>query len=456
MTCRKNLIAMPAISSALAGIVLVASSGCGNLATGNPGTAHASPPTTAEALPRVQTITVAAQDLQQSIELPATIEGFENAELYAKIGGYLDSVAVDIGDRVKKGDQLARLAIPEMEKELLQKQAAIAAAQSEVGQAEAAIHQAEAMVKSAEADVEEARSQLLQYRSQVDFRDAEFARIKPLVDRGSLNRELLDEVVFKRDSARAAVEAAKAGIRADQADLIAKRTNVDKAASDRQSAQSRVALANADHERVEALLMYSTILAPFDGVITRRMMDPGAFVQPAEGNSAAKPLFSISRTDKIRVVLYLPMAEVRWLDRGDKALLNRINVLPSEQFEGEVTRFAAALDQQSRTMRVEVHLPNPENRLLPGYYGYVTLMLEQFEQVPVIPSSALLVDSGQESVFVVENGVCHRRDIVTGYKDGSIVGVVSGLSAGDAVVRAGGGQLVDGQQVVAVNAENAD
>jgi RND family efflux transporter MFP subunit len=125
--------------------------------------------------------------------------------------------------------------------------------------------------------------------------------------------------------------------------------------------------------------------------------------------------------------------------------------LPDDAFEGEVTRFSSALDRESRTMRVEVDLPNAEHRLLPGYYGYVTLLLEEFPQTPTVPSSALLSDAEGSFVYVIEGSTCKRRAVTVNFKDGSVVGIASGLEGGEQVVKTGGGQLSDGQEVRAVN-----
>ena len=404
-----------------------------------------------EDVPRVQTIPVKQQDLEQKIELPGTVEGFETADLYAKVGGYLQDISVDIGDRVTRGQVLARLSVPEMVKELRQKEVAIDAIQAEVKQAQAAIKQAQAQVVSAVAAVDEAKSQLLEKKSQVNFREAEYSRISELVKRGSLNKELLDEITYKKESAAAALEAVRAKIRSAEAELAAKKTDVEKARADFQTALAHVELAKADYERVVVLSQYSIIKAPFDGVVTNRMVDPGAFIQPADGNSSAKPLLTVSSTAVVRISLDLPMAQVRWLDRDDRVILDRINVLPGEQYEGQVTRFSTILNKDSRMMRVEIDLKNPDHRLMPGYYGYVTLFLNEMPQQMVIPSSALLVEGDKSFVFIVDQGKARKRLVKTNFEDGSIVGIQSGISPGDLVIQAGGGLLVDGQSVIAVN-----
>lgn len=404
-----------------------------------------------EDVPRVQTIPVKQQDLEQKIELPGTVEGFETADLYAKVGGYLEEISVDIGDRVTRGQVLASLSVPEMVKKLRQKEVAIDAIQAEVKQAQAAIKQAQAQVVSAVAAVDEAKSLLLEKKSQVNFREAEYSRISELVKRGSLNKELLDEITYKKESAAAALEAVRAKIRSVEAELAAKKTDVEKARADFQTALAHVELAKADYERVVVLSQYSIIKAPFDGVVTNRMVDPGAFIQPADGNSSAKPLLTVSSTAVVRISLDLPMAQVRWLDRDDRVILDRINVLPGEQYEGQVTRFSTILNKDSRMMRVEIDLKNPDHRLMPGYYGYVTLFLNEMPQQMVIPSSALLVEGDKSFVFIVDQGKARKRLVKTNFEDGSIVGIQSGISPGDLVIQAGGGLLVDGQSVIAVN-----
>jgi len=433
------------------GVLSLAQTGCSNSSIGAAKERQRAARSEQDDVPRVQTISVKHQDLEQKIELPGTIEGFESADLYAKVGGYLEAISVDIGDRITQGQVLARLSIPEMAKELRQKEAAIAAAQAEVKQAQVAIKQAEALVTSAVAAVEEAKSQLQEKHSQVEFREAEHKRITDLVNRGSLNREVLDEITYKKESAVAALNAVRAKIRSVEAELAAKQTDVEKAKADHQTALAHAELAKADHERIVTLSQYATIKAPFTGVVTRRMVDPGAFIQPAEGNSSAKPLLTIASTAVVRISLDLPMEQVRWLDKGDRAILNRINVLPGEQFEGVVSRFSSVLNKDSRMMRVEIDLKNPNNRLMPGYYGYVTLHLEDLPQMAVIPSSALLTEGNDSFVFVVNQGKTQKRIVKTSYKDGTIVGIESGVSPGEQVIQAGAGLLIDGQTVIAMN-----
>lgn len=435
----------------VAALIAASVAGCGQIG-GVGAAATNSKPAASENTPRVQTVSVEPNDLSREIELPGTVEGYETADLYAKVGGFLAEIGVDIGDHVSQGQVLARLSIPEMEKELLQKQAAIAAADADVEQSQAAIRQAQSHVVRAEAMLDETKARVAEKQAALEQFSAEFKRTQDLVRRGSLNEKLLDEATYKRDSAKAALDAVQSAIRTSQADLASSKADVDKAQTDYRSALAHVDLAKADYERVKALASYGVIRAPFDGMVTKRFVDPGAFIQPADGNSAARPLLTVTRIDVVRIWLDLPMAEVAWLDRGDRVVFDRINVLPGARFEGEITRFATALDRSSRMMRVEVDLPNPDRQLLPGYYGYVKVLLDEMPQTAVVPSSALVTSDGNTFVCVVANGVCERRPVSVVFQDGTIVGVGSGLRPGEQVIRSGGGQLREGQQVVAVSA----
>lgn len=433
------------------GMLAYVVAGCGSVNATNPDSAK----TTAagDDVPHVRTVTVEQHDLVRKIELPGTVEGFESAELYAKVGGYLHEISVNIGDRVQAGQVLAQLSIPEMHNERAEKLAAKASAEANSQQAQAGIRQAEAEVRSADARVAEAKTQLPEKQAHLDQQLAEYDRVQGLVERGSLQAKLLDEAKYQREAAEAALAGVRARILTAQAELEAASANVERAVTDHKSMQAKVNLAQAELEKVETMLAYGEIRAPFDGVVTKRFFDRGAFIQPALGNSAAKPLLTVTRTDIVRIFVDLPMAEVRWLDRGDKAVLDRINVLPGQRFEGNVTRFASSLDPSSRMMRVEIDLENPDHRLLPGYYGYVTLLLDEFPQTPVVPSSALLAAGDETFVYCIEGDVCRKRIVTANYQDGTIVGIGTGLQGGEHVVQAGGGQLADGQRVVAVNSQ---
>ncbi|RUL87967.1 efflux RND transporter periplasmic adaptor subunit [Tautonia sociabilis] len=446
---RSRGIGAALIASGLSALV---AAGCGHASSADPITRETGA-TAGEDVPRIETVRVEQRDLARTIEMPGTVEGYETAELYAKVGGYLEEIHVDIGDEVTKGQELARLHVPEMHKDLQRRRAQLEQARADVVQAEAAVRQTEALVANAEAALDEAKADRAAKEALVGFRQAEYRRYQNLVEQSAARRDLVDESRFRLAAAEAELKSVEASIRTAKTQVDSAKASLAKAHADRKSAQANVDVAQADLEYVETMLRYATIRAPFVGQVTRRWVDTGAFIQSAEGNSPAEPLLTVTRLDRVRIHLDLPMAEVRLLDLGDRAVLDRVNVLPDASIEGEVTRFSPALNLGSRMMRVEIDLENPGHRLRPGYYGYVTVYLDELSDTPVIPSSALLSDGEQKYVYVVSDGTARRRPITTNYEDGIIVGVASGLDGGEQVVRAGGAQITDGQKVVPVLAE---
>lgn len=437
-----------------AGLLLVCAlltltvSGCGQgdvMADGDAADASAS---------RVEVITVPAIDLTETVEVAGSVEGFETADMYAKVGGYLAKINVDIGDRIEQGQVLAQLMVPEMVEQLNQTRALKAQAVAGQSRAAAAISEAASQVASAQAMQAEAAAGLNEKKALENKAKADFARLSALG--GSVRRELIDAAKFALEAATAGVETARARMNSAQA-LVAAAVAHQKTADAEQSiADSAIEVADAKFAYAEVMANYAYIVAPFDGGVITRMADPGDFIQSADGNSAAKPVFQVARLDHVRVRLDIPMNRVALLGKGDKVVFDRITALPGVTISGEdvvVSRFSAGLNSSSRMMRVEVDLPNADGRLKPGYYGYVTITLAKLENKPVVPSSALLISGDKKYVFVVEGNTVEKRLVTVNYEDGNIVGIESGLKKGEQVVRSGGGQLSDGQKVNAKPAE---
>ncbi len=396
---------------------------------------------------RVQSVIVQRQNIVRSVEMPGTVEGFKTTELYSKVGGFLKDISVDIGDEVKEGQELAHLNVPEMEQEILQKRALLVQAQAETEQTHAAVVQAEAKVTSALAAFSESQTQREESESQLRYRQVEVRRYQDLVNSNSARRELLDQANFQLEAATAGIKTVLARIQTAQAHVNAEKANLARAKADVKSAQAQVNVAKANLKYSQTMADYATIRAPFKGTVVMRNVDPGAFIQSADGNSAAKPLLTITHTDVVRVLVDIPMKDVRLLDRGDKAVLNRLTVMPGEEFVGTVSRFSPALGTRSRLMRAEVDFDNADHKLWPGYFGYMTIHLEELKETPVVPSSALLVEKGVSYVYVCENGVARRQTVDVSYHDGSTVGISSGLTGGEQVIKTGGGQIADGERI---------
>jgi RND family efflux transporter MFP subunit len=398
---------------------------------------------------RVEVISVPELDLTEDVVMAGSVEGFETVDLYAKVGGYLDKIFVDIGDTFTVDQVLATLKVPELDQKLTQKTARKTLAEAGRRRAVAAVKEAGSQVASATAIRVSAVATWREKKALEQKASADFDRLSKLGN--SVRRELIESAQYALAAATAAVETARAQVTAAGAMVEAATAHQATVKEDESIADAGVDVAEAELAYINTMISYATIRAPFGGAVLERMVDKGDFVQSAEGNSAARPLLRVASVDKVRVRLDVPMSRVALLDLEDTAVLDRVIAVPGKSFHGTVSRFSAGLNPVSRMMRVEVDL-DPEGVLRPGYYGYMTITLHTHKDTPVVPSSALLVSGDEKYVFVVKDGVATRRVVTTKYQDGEVVGIASGLNKGERVVRSGGGQLSDGQKVDAKDA----
>jgi HlyD family secretion protein len=227
------------------------------------------------------------------------------------------------------------------------------------------------------------------------------------------------------------------------------RASLDHARSDVATAASSIDVAREDVRRVEAMLGYTRIEAPYDGIITRRNVDTGHLTRPG---SDAPPLFVAARTDVVTIVVDVPETYAAEVNKGDRATV-KLQAMKGQTVEGTVTRTAWALDPRTRTIRVEIDIPNPGGKLRPGLYAYATVIVEEHKDVLTIPATAVLPDKDKASCFVVTGGKAMRRTIKTGLSDGTRTEVTSGLEGSEAVVKAGAASLVDDQPVEVVETQ---
>ena len=193
------------------------------------------------------------------------------------------------------------------------------------------------------------------------------------------------------------------------------------------------------------LAQFKQVAAPYDGVITERRIDIGDLVT-AGSTSSTTPLFGISQYDQIRVFANVPQSASADIGVGATAKITAAE-LPSRVFEGKVTRTSEALDPQSRTLRVEVDLPNPDGKLLPGMYLKAEFNLKSRSYVQ-IPASALLFRTGGPQVAVVQpDSTVKFRDVQIGRDNGNSIDIAAGLSEGDRVVLNINNQIPDGSKV---------
>lgn len=343
----------------------------------------------------VQVVRPERQVLHRRRTLPASVEPYEVVRLHAKVAGYLAEIRVDIGDRVRRGETLAVIEVPEMAADGPALEAEHAEARARLGMAEAAN----------------------------ELHRAIYARSQKLRAHGSITEQDLEQARAQHAAAAAEVALAKA----------------------------RIASVRARIGRLDTLMAYATIAAPFDGVVTERFVHPGALVQVAVASNTVAPILTVQRADVVRATATVPESDVPFVDRGDPATL-AVRALPGRPFAAAVTRMAEALDPATRTMRIEVDVPNSDGALRPGMYGELSLDLDRRLDVLTVPASAVLNDKAQTAVYVVDHGVAHRVAVTTGAEDGGRIEIRAGLDGTEQVVAGGKGTLVDGTPVRVVEA----
>jgi RND family efflux transporter MFP subunit len=293
----------------------------------------------------------------RKIELPATVRADLEVTLYGKVTGYVKTIHKDRGDRVKAGEIIATLEVPEMLLELENARASHALEETTLQRLEA--------VRKLE-------------RTAVTDQDLDLARAKR-------------------------------------------------------------AIAAASLRRLETMLSYTEIRAPFGGTVTDRFVDPGAFVQQGK-------IVSLVDASKVRILVDVPEAEVRFAEVGTLAEVS-FDALPELTVQGKVARSSEALDVATRTMRVEIELPNPEFKIRPGMFAHVGLSIERRVDALVIPSKAVLGKLEKRFVFVNWSGTAKRIAVDLGVENGEWVETTKGLSGNEAVIIPEGRNLVEGMKV---------
>src|SRR2546422_191153 len=214
------------------------------------------------------------------------------------------------------------------------------------------------------------------------------------------------------------------------------------------NAKAKLDVAKASLERTETLLGFAKITAPFSGVITRRMVDPGAFIPAATSGSAAQNAAIVTLTDfnRVRVQVAVPELETSFI-ATDQPVKVSADGLPGRSFDGKITRFSYALDDASKTMLAEIELPNPKLELRPGMYATVKIGIERKEDALLLPFEALVVEKAGAFVFTVADNKAKRTPVKIGFNDGANVEIVNGLKPDQAVILLGKRVVSDGQPV---------
>ena len=345
-------------------------------------------------LPTVAVARVEPAPIIQSLVLSGEFKPFQQVDVHAKVAGYIRQIYVDVGDKVKKGQTLAILEVPELSAQLLA--------------AHAAVRRAEDSIRRAQNEV--ARDKSSHQASHLDYNRLKQASLERP---GLIAQQELDDAFAKDQSAEAQVDAAGASLSA---------------------AKNELGIAQADEKRLQAMADYTRIISPFDGVVTKRYADTGALVQAGTASSTqAMPVVTIAEYEKLRLVLPVPEDAVPAVHLGS---LVDVNVLALHRhFVGKVARFADALDLQTRTMHTEVDVDNPKGALVNGMYADVTLVLHEVKGALTVPIQAVTRNGNLATVLVVDpHDRIEPRQVQLGMEGPNRVEVISGLDSSDRVV----------------------
>lgn len=443
-----NLVYSLAVAAIACG-TLVTASGCGRPSDAE-SAVHAGSATNGS-IDRVR----AGQPVRKTLALhtsqPGRVEAFEETPLYPKVTGYVEEVFVDIGDSVKKGQKLIQLWIPEMQDEQEQKEALVAQAEAEVQQAEAAVQASEARINTGKARVNQAEAGIGRTEGEYERWKSEYERIKELVAKGSVTPKLADETLNQFRAAEASRTESTANVESAKAELNEAQANASKSRADLVAAKAKHRVAEANLKQTKTLVGYAEIKAPFDGVVTRRSVDTGHYVHPANGGST-QPLLVVARTDKVRIFVDVPEMEAPLVDGGDTAVI-RIQSLRNHEFEATVTRTSWSLNTSNRSIRTEIDVANEAGILRPGMYATVTILLDERSEALALPITAIVQDGQNTCCCCVESGQIRRQPIVLGLRNGNEVEVVSGLSGSESIVLAQADSLRQGQQVEVIETQ---
>jgi HlyD family secretion protein len=386
--------------------------------------------------------------MERTTVQPGTIIAYQSADLYAEVSGYLKELKVDIGARVKAGQVLGKIDVPDLDKKVAHRGALLKKAKAQVEQMKARIKTAKAELATAQATEKQARAKHKAAQAAERFRKKVLARMERLVKLGSVEQELADEATEQYQAAMESTLAAEAFISTAKAMEAKADAAIDQAKADVLEAENEVEVAQAALEQAQVQLQFATLTSPYTGVVTQRTVFPGDFVRTATGSNSQLPLLNVQETDKVRVVVQVPDIDVPYTKPGDPAEV-KIFALPGKKFHAKVSRIAASEDPETRNMRVEMDLPNPTGELRQGMYGKVKITLEQSNELLSIPVSCVVGEAknGARSVFVVRDGKAHRVHVVLGTDNGIRIAVHRGLTTNDLVIRHPPADLTDGTPV---------
>jgi len=342
-------------------------------------------------------IAVVRGSLASSLTVAGQFQPYQQVDLHAKVSGYIRWIKVDIGDRVRQGEVLAVLEVPELQDQ---------------------VEGAQAEVRHSQSDITRAQSEVVSAESTYSAVHAEYTRLEEASKErpGLIAEQELDDARAKDQQAAAQVGVAKASLDA---------------------MQQQLGVSRASRSRLETLSRYEQIIAPFTGVVTKRYADAGSLIQAGQDNNTQTlPVVQVAESDVLRLRMPVPESDVPYIQVGGDVQV-KVNAT-GHTFAGKIIRFSRALDTNTRTMLTEVDVPNHDLSLNPGMYAETTIQLQQKEGTLILPAQAVVQNGDQSYVLVVDaTNHVEKRSVTLGIQTSNRVEITGGLQAGDNVIAAG-------------------
>jgi len=363
--------------------------------------------TTAAEIPSATVVLVKRGTIAHTLNLAGQFQPYQVVDVHAKVSGYIQHIYVDIGDKVRQGQVLATLEVPELDAQLKGTVSEVARSKDEITRAEHEVARAQSEHTALHADY---------------TRLKEASAAQP----GLIAEQELDDAQSKDMASEAQVDAAKAALAA---------------------AKQQSETAGADRERVSDLADYTRVTAPLNGVITWRYADTGALIQAGTASDVQSlPLVKLSQSDLLRLRLPVPEDAVEYIHEGAEVNVH-VDAL-NRTFVGKVVRFTRNVSLDTRTMETEIDVPNKDLSLTPGMYANTTLELERKDNVLTIPVQAVVRNGDRSSVLVLDSqNHVQTRDVTLGLQASMLVEVKEGLAVDDRVITGGQSKYQVGETV---------
>ena len=393
----------------------------------------------------VEVVPVSQGDISKEIRFTGNIEASTEVKVFPKITGKIEAVKVDAGDPVRKNDLIILLESEELRAQAAQAEAALQSirakwAQMQVGTRSEELAQAEDLVSKARAKLKDSENN--------------YSRLKGLFDQGVIAKRELESAELAHHVAQADLNSAQ-----KQLDMLVQGATKE----DRQALQAQVRQAEAAHDLAKIHLSYTRITSPIAGTVSQRHFDPGNLAIPTQ------PLVTVVQMDPLRVVVYFPENQIRFMVPGTQANL-MVAAYPDQVFQGTIDKVNPTLDPTTRMFSAEIEVPNKQYLLRPGMFTTVILSVDSHLNTLLVPKEAVVyteeyqenANPRQEEVrqvnylFVAKDGMAYKRKISLGHESGNVVEVCEGLKKEEYVVVRGLHQLNDGDRITTVKREEGE